>query len=170
MSTKNLVAGEVYYASYRGQSFKAVVLERGGKLRVALDGVASYRATDGSEHALTLDFSGLSSAGEAITGYAVTSAEFWKTEPVAPKQARPVATPATAGTHKATARPTILSIKATRIQPPGLEDGWAMWFCSSCMDAFIAASKPYPEACPEGHPARTTDDLAPVGISASEED
>lgn len=41
-------------------------------------------------------------------------------------------------------------------------EGMTKYWCSGCMASFIAEK--LPDACPEGHPATYTDDLAPVGI------
>ncbi len=42
----------------------------------------------------------------------------------------------------------------------GVADGKTKWFCSGCMESFLAASGDEPEACPKGHPARVEDELA----------
>ena len=165
MSTKNLEAGDVFFASFKGMPYKAtVVADARGKLAVRIEGTLP----DGTQPSET--YNGLSRAGKAITGYAVTAGSFWKNEPQAAKDTRRGATNGSRPAQASTWGKSVRNIKPTRIQSEGLPAGFTQWFCTACMSGFVAPTRPEPDVCPQGHESRWHDDLAPVGIGKAGDD
>jgi hypothetical protein len=150
ITNRELPAGTVLVAKYRGTQHKVLVLESENGRGYELDGGTIYRS--------------LSSAGSAVmNGVACNGWRFWTVEgeePVADPNA-PAKPKRTAKAERTTSTPTFKNIKKTPNQR-GVPEGQVRWYCSACQKGFYALIAETPEACPEGHAAEVEDELAPV--------
>lgn len=76
-TTAPLEEGQKFSASFKNHTYTATVVKRDGALRVKLDGIVAIKLGDDIVELPGADWRGLSTAGEAITGYAVTAGSFW---------------------------------------------------------------------------------------------
>jgi len=132
IENRNLPPGARLVARYKKQEYSATVVEgEKGGLR--------YRLDDGQE------FKSLSAAGSAIMdGKACNGWRFWAVaeggETRAPKAAR-----------KSTKRRTNKGLFERLPDQEGQPEGMARYFCSTCMDGFLAPVDQEPTECPQGH-------------------
>jgi hypothetical protein len=151
ITNRELPAGTVLVAKYRGTHHKVLVLESENGRGYELDGGTIYKS--------------LSSAGSAVmNGVACNGWRFWTVEgeePVADPNAPEKPRRGTKAKAEGTTTPTFKNLKKTPNQR-GVPEGQARWYCSSCQKGFLAPIAETPEACPEGHAAEVADDLAPV--------
>ncbi|MDO8615028.1 MAG: hypothetical protein Q7T33_04760 [Dehalococcoidia bacterium] len=142
IENRDLKPGTKLVARYKDQDYSAEVVEIEEGIR--------YRLEDGRE------FKSPSSAGSAVMGG--TACNGWSFWSVAGEEAKaPEAKAPTAKAQKAPAK------AAKRIgkngnglierlpDEEGLPEGQAKFFCSGCMDAFLAPADIEPIGCPQGH-------------------
>jgi hypothetical protein len=132
IENRELTAGTRLVARYKKEEYTATVVEgEGGGLR--------YRLEDGRE------FKSPSAAGSAVMGgVACNGWRFWslagEAEPAPPKKQRK---PAKHANKK--------GIFERLPDPEDLPEGMARYFCSGCMDGFLAPTDEEPSQCPQGH-------------------
>jgi len=132
IENRDLAAGTRLVARYKKEEYWATVVEgEKGGLR--------YRLEDGRE------FKSLSSAGSAVMGgVACNGWRFWSLaeggKAPAPKTARQPAK-----------RRNSKGLFERLPDQEGQPEGMARYFCSACMDGFLAPADQEPTECPQGH-------------------
>ena len=110
-----------------------------------------YQLADGSLHK-----SPSSAAKAVMNGISANGWRFWSLAGEVDRvQVAPAAT-----SRKPTSGRTVRQIKRLPNQR-GVAEGQTKWFCSACMESFLANTGTEPAACPKGHPAQAEDELAP---------
>jgi hypothetical protein len=123
---------------------------------VQTDEGVRYQLADGRS------FKSPSSAASAVMGgVSANRWRFWSVEGTLP-EAKPSEPdkPDKAKTKDAKNGRMVRQIKRLPNQK-GVDAGQTKWFCSACMESFLAETGTEPEACPKGHPAQVEDELAP---------
>jgi len=141
IENRNLQVGTRLVARYKKQEHWVTVVE-------GEEGGLRYRLDDGRE------FKSLSPAGSAIMGgVACNGWRFWSVanggKAPAPKAARKVAK----GANKK-------GLFERLPDQEGQPEGMARYFCSACMDGFLAPADEEPNECPQGH--RDEDPAVPI--------
>ncbi len=157
-TTKSAIkAGQTLVGKYKGEEHTCEVVEYEERLYFVLPKGEVFRSP--------------SAAGKAVTGTATNGYRFWSVPEKAPggqqarqKAARDLvaattadAAPSTTGkadSGNGAARSTKLIERAK--SQKDIPEGQVRYFCSSCMQAFIAEDAgrgKVPERCPQGHPA-----------------
>ena len=132
IENRNLPPGTRLVARYKKEEYQATVVE-------GEEGGLRYRLEDGRE------FKSLSAAGSAIMdGKACNGWRFWAvaeggTGP-APKAAR-----------KPAKRRNNKGLLERLPDQEGQPEGMVRYFCSGCMDGFLAPADEEPSECPQGH-------------------
>jgi len=132
LENRNLEAGTRLVARYKKEEYTATVVD-------GEEGGLRYRLEDGRE------FKSLSSAGSAVMGgVACNGWRFWSLaesgKAPAPKAARKAA-------KDANKKGLFERLPDQEEQPEGM----ARYFCSACMDGFVAPIGEEPATCPKGH-------------------
>jgi Restriction Enzyme Adenine Methylase Associated len=99
-------------------------------------------------------FTSPSSAGKAVmNGVACNGWRFWSLAGTL-RDAKP---------EKAKAEKNGRLVKQIKKLPnqKGVAASQTKWFCSACMESFLAETGTEPGACPKGHPREAEDELAP---------
>ena len=110
-----------------------------------------YRLADGSLHKSP------SSAAKAVMGgVSANGWRFWSLE-----GSLPAVKPTKPETAKAERNGRMVRQIKRLPNQRGVAEGQTKWFCSACMESFLAETGTDPEACPKGHPAQAEDELAP---------
>jgi rubrerythrin len=143
IENRNLSPGTVLVATYKKAAHTCEVVEREGKTLYEYAGKT---------------YTSPSAAGSAVMGgVSCNGWRFWSvegTEP-APKPAKATET----ATRTENGKKLLRQIKRVPNQK-GVAEGSTKWFCSACMNGFVAEGKSTPETCPEGHAREVEDDLA----------
>jgi hypothetical protein len=155
ITNRNLPAGTVLAARYKGQTYRCTVLENEGKLAFSLD--------DNSIHP-----SPSAAASKVMGGTSANGWRFWSLEGDLPE--KPAKEPKAAKAGKAAPSVATKMVKTIKKLPnqKGVPEGSTKWFCSGCMKSFVAAGSNMPETCPEGHAREMADEFAVVPQEASE--
>jgi hypothetical protein len=114
-----------------------------------------YQLADGSLHKSP------SSAAKAVMGgISANGWRFWSVEGTLP-EAKPSEPDKP---EKAKAEKNGRMVRQIKRLPNqrGVAEGQTKWFCSACMESFLAETGAEPEACPKGHPREVEDELAPL--------
>ena len=114
-----------------------------------------YRLADGSLHK-----SPSSAAKAVMNGISANGWRFWSRAGEAAELREEEGAPAHGASSKATRAKTVRQIKRLPNQK-GVAEGQTKWFCSACMESFLAETGTEPEACLKGHPVQVEDELAP---------
>lgn len=179
---QNLAPGTTLIRRFKGTDYKCTVLGE-------MSGILEYALEDGRT------FKSPSAAGSAIMGGTACNGWVWwsvegEEAPMAATQAAVAEEPAeglrypprnSAGDARSVK--AAAAARAPKVKPDpkprtrkgikrvanqqAVPEGMTKYFCSGCMASFIAET--LPEACPEGHAATYTDDLAPVGMNSEAE-
>lgn len=140
IENRNLTAGTLLAGRYKGKRYECTVLEG--------EGVNAYSLEDGSIHK-----SLSAAASKLMAGASVNGWRFWSlANEVEEKPAKP---------EKTTTIPT-KTVKVIKRVPnqKGVTDGSTKWWCSACMNSFVAAGTSIPEQCVEGHQREQADEFA----------
>jgi hypothetical protein len=134
---RDLPVGTRLVGRHKKQEYRATVVEgEAGGLR--------YRLEDGRE------FRSLSSAGSAVMGG--ISCNGWRFWSVADGGEAPPAKPG----RKSARRHAKTGLFERLPDEEGLLEGMARYFCSACMDDFLAPADQQPSECPQGHRDEST--------------
>jgi len=140
IENRDLKAGTKLVARYKGEDYTAEVVKTAEGIR--------YRLDDGRE------FKSPSSAGSAVMGGAACNGwRFWSLtgeETKAPKAEKAKAQKAPPKAAKRASKNGNGLIERLPDEE-GLPEGQAKFFCSGCMDAFLAPADIEPTGCPQGH-------------------
>ena len=148
ITNRNLPAGTVLVARYKGEQHRVLVLESENGTGYELDGGTIFKS--------------LSSAGSAVmNGTACNGWRFWTVEGEAPEPTERAAKQRRTKAENGTAKRVFKNLRLTPNQR-GVPDGQARWYCSSCQKGFYIATGETPEACPEGHATAVEDELATI--------
>ena len=152
---RNIKAGQVFVARYKGEDYKATASEKDGKTTFAVDGIEG-------------EFTSLSSAGSKVmNGVACNGWRFWSPEGQAPaprgrKAKENSGTETTKTKTPRSRKPKKVQVVQKIKDQGGAEEGMIMYHCSACMDAFeLPKADAFPTECPQGPAAVQDDDLAP---------
>ncbi len=96
-------------------------------------------------------------------GTACNGWRFWSVEGDEPARPEPKAEKKARAGAKATGKPAVFKQIRRVPNQRGVPEGQTKFFCSACMNGFVADGGELPTACPEGHPAEVEDELAPAG-------
>jgi len=147
IENRNLEAGTVLAARYKGKRYECTVLES--------DGVKAYSLEDNSIHK-----SPSAAASKVMDGASVNGWRFWSlASEVEEKPERAVAA--------RTPKPATVVTKLVKVikrvpNQKGVAEGSTKWWCSACMKAFVAEGTLIPPQCPESHPREQADEFAAV--------
>jgi hypothetical protein len=134
---RDLPVGTRLVGRHKKQEYRATVVEgEAGGLR--------YRLEDGRE------FRSLSSAGSAVMGG--ISCNGWRFWSVADGGEAPPAKPG----RKSARRHAKTGLFERLPDEEGLPEGMARYFCTACMDGFLAPADQQPSECPQGHRDEST--------------
>ena len=101
-------------------------------------------------------FKSPSSAAKAVMGG--VSANGWRFWSLAGEEEKGISGVSPAATN---AKPIRATRQIKRLpNQKGVPEGQTKWFCSGCMESFLAETGAEPDACPKGHPAGVEDELA----------
>lgn len=146
ITNRNLPAGTVLVARYKGETHKVLVLESENGLGYELDGGTIFKS--------------LSSAGSAVMkGTACNGWRFWSVEGEEPEATERSPKAKRAKAENGTAKRIFKNLRLTPNQR-GVPEGQARWYCSACQKGFYLPTGETAEACPEGHAAEVEDELA----------
>ena len=147
ITNRNLPAGTVLAARYKGQTYRCTVLENEGKL--------AYSLEDNSIHP-----SPSAAASKVMGGTSANGWRFWSLEGDLPeKAAKATSEKAPKAKHESIATKMVKVIKKLPNQK-GVPEGSTKFFCSGCMKAFVVDTANIPETCPEGHAREMADEFA----------
>jgi hypothetical protein len=136
IENRNLPVGTRLVARYKKQEYRATVVE-------GEDGGLRYRLEDGRE------FKSLSSAGSAVMGdVACNGWRFWSV-------ANGGKTPAPKAARKAAKGANKKGLFERLPDQEGQPEGMARYFCSACMDGFLAPADEEPSECAPRATGRT---------------
>ncbi len=149
IENRNLEAGTILAARYKGKQYECTVLES--------EGMKAYSLEDGSIHR-----SPSAAASKLMNGASVNGWRFWSL--AADLQEKPAKETKPAPTNIATKM-----VKVIKKMPnqKGVAEGSTKFWCSSCMKGFVAETTLVPESCPEGHPREMADEFAEEPKEAS---
>ena len=151
ITNRNLPAGTVLAARYKGQTYRCTVLENEGRL--------AYSLEDNSIHP-----SPSAAASKVMGGTSANGWRFWSLEgelPVKETKAEKAQNP--------TGSAKMVKIIKRLPNQKGVPEGNTKFFCSGCMKAFVAETALIPETCPEGHAREMADEFAGVPKEAETE-
>ena len=155
VENRNLPIGTKIWVNYKKTRYVCTV-EAGEE-----EGSVVYVLEDGSKHKSP------SAAGSKVMGgTACNGWRFWSVEgdePAPVPDAEKPATKARGGKKKASE--TIARMESQE----GVAEGSTRYFCSACMDGFVAEGIEEPEACPKGHRNDDAELNAPAGVTSAEE-
>lgn len=150
IENRNLEAGTILAARYKGKRYECTVLES--------EGMKAYSLQDNSIHR-----SPSAAASKIMGGASVNGWRFWSLASELGEKPAKETKPA----------PTSIATKMVKVirkmpNQKGVAEGSTKFWCSGCMKAFVAETTLVPEACPEGHAREMADEFAGVPKDAPE--
>ena len=152
IENRQLPIGTRIWANYKKQRYVCTV-EAGEE-----EGSQLFVLEDGSKHKSP------SAAGSKVMGgKSVNGWRFWSLKGDEPAPEAKPAKQARGGKKKKSK--TVFKTPSQE----GMPEGSTRYFCSACMDGFVAEGTEEPEACPKGHRNDDPELNAPAGVTSAEE-
>ena len=153
IENRALPVGTRIWANYKKQRYVCTV-EAGEE-----EGTVLFVLEDGSKHKSP------SAAGSKVMGgKAVNGWRFWTVEGDEPAPEAETK-PEKKSRGKKQQTKTVFKTPSQE----GMPEGSTRYFCSACMDGFVAEGIEEPEACPKGHRNDDAELNAPAGVTSAEE-
>lgn len=156
-TNRNLPAGTVLAARYKGQTYRCTVLEHEGKLAFSLE--------DNSIHP-----SVSAAASKVMGGISANGWRFWSLEGDLPLETEKSISPRKGHARNASVPSRAVKVIKRLPNQKGTPEGSTKFWCSACMRAFIAEASVSPERCPEGHAREQADEFGCTQVPAVETD